>query len=182
MEPVSIYNKDGFHFIKKANNAFSLTFEMKNKNIVLSKVIDFNLIKLIYDLNGDIYEKVELQQINETEAVMTMLVKHLFEDLGLPQRFTYVHIAKYVETNKILFVSRSIYSERPSNMPPESEQMPLKEMTCECNIINPHHLEFNCKILFEDTMRIPPFAEKMVGLIVFKIFSRVKQFIENVII
>jgi len=35
-------------------------------------------------------------------------------------------------------------------------------------------------VLFEDYVKIPQFAEKMVGLILNKIFKRVKQFIENV--
>lgn len=182
MEPSILYSKDGFQFIKKDKNIFSLSFEMKNNNIILANVIDFSLIKLIYDLNGDIYEKVELQQLNSNEAIMTMLVKHLFEELGLPQRFTHVHVQKYMDTNTITFVSQSIYSERPANMPPDSQQMPLKTMTCKCDILTPHHLKFNCEILFEDNMRVPPFAEKMIGHIVFKIFNRVKQFIENVII
>jgi hypothetical protein len=56
----------------------------------------------------------------------------------------------------------------------------MKNMICSCDILTPHHIGFKCDIFFEDKMTIPPFAEKMVGLILFKIFSRVKQFIENV--
>jgi len=111
---------------------------------------------------------------------MNMLMKHLFEDIGLPQRFSYVHMIKQVEENKITFTSQSIYSERPEGMPENAEQMPIKNMICECNIITPHRIGFSCNIVFEDHMSVPQFAEKMVGLILFKIFNRVKQFIENV--
>jgi hypothetical protein len=153
---------------------------MENNTVVLSNIIDFSLVKLIYDLNSDIYEKVNLVKLDDNQAVMCMLMKHLFEDLGLPQRFSYVHMTKYIEQNKITFVSQSIYGERPEGMPENAEQMPIKNMICECTSVTPHQMRFCCNITFENYMMIPSFAEKMVGLILFKIFNRVKQFIENV--
>ena len=175
-----LYSKEGFAFSKNSKNNYSLTFQMENNFIILSKIIDFSLIELIYKLNDDIYEKIYLNKINDNEVIMSMLMKHLFEDIGLPQRFSYVHMIKCVEPNKITFNSQSIYSERPSGMPDDSEQMPIKNMICECNILTPHRMGFSCNIIFDDHMNIPQFAEKMVGLILFKIFNRVKQFIENV--
>lgn len=175
-----LYTKEGFHFVKNTKNSYSLSFNMDNYNIILANIIDFSLVKLIYDLNGDIYEKVQLNKINDNEVIMTMLIKHLFEDLGLPQRYTHISMKKICEHDKITFISQSIYSERPQGMPVDSEQMQIKNMICECNILTPHKISFKCNIIFEDKMIIPPFAEKMVGLILFKIFSRVKQFIENV--
>ena len=65
-------------------------------------------------------------------------------------------------------------------MPEEAELMAINDLTSVCDIITPHKINFSCNIIFDPTMNIPPFAEKMVGLILFKIFKRVKQFIENV--
>ncbi len=175
-----LYSKEGFTFVKNSKNNYSLTFQMENNTVVLSNIIDFSLVKLIYDLNSDIYEKVNLVKLDDNQAVMCMLMKHLFEDLGLPQRFSYVHMTKYIEQNKITFVSQSIYGERPEGMPENAEQMPIKNMICECTSVTPHQMRFCCNITFENYMMIPSFAEKMVGLILFKIFNRVKQFIENV--
>lgn len=175
-----LYHKEGFTFIKNVKNNYSLNFQMENNNIILSKIIDFNLVKLIYDLNGDIYEKVNLNIKNENEAVIVLLMKHLFEDLGLPQRFSYLHMQKFSEENNIKFVSQSIKSERPNGMPPDAELMPVQNMTCDCQILTPHKIKFTCNILFEPSMTIPTVAEKLVGLILYKIFNRVKQFIENV--
>lgn len=179
-EPIELYYKEGFTFSKNGNNNYSLTFQMENKSIILSEVIDFSLIELIYKLNSDIYEKFNLHKINDNHAIMTMLMKHLFEELGLPQRFSHVHIIKQIEPTKITFISQSIYSERPEDMPENAEQMSIKNMDCVCNIITPHNINFSCNITFEDYMIVPRFVEKIVGLILFKIFSRVKQFIEKV--
>ncbi len=175
-----LYSKEGFTFAKIKKNNYVLNFKMENNTFFLSNIIDFSLVKLIYDLNGDIYEKVNLTKLDDNQAVMCMLMKHLFEDIGLPQRFSYVHMTKHIEPNKITFISKSIYSERPEGMPESSEQMPIRNMVCECNIITPHKMGFSCNVMFDDHMIIPPFAEKMVGLILFKIFNRVKQFIEKV--
>jgi hypothetical protein len=179
-EPIVLYSKEGLEFKKIKNNNYNLIFDMENYNIILAKIIDFSLLKLIYELNGDIYEKTDIKKINENEAILTLLMKNLFEDLGLPQRFTYVHIKKNIEEHKISFVSESIRSERPQGIPIDSKLMPIKTSICDCFIINPHKIKFCCDITFDDEMNIPQFAEKIVGLILFKIFKRVKQFIENV--
>jgi hypothetical protein len=174
-----LYSKEGFDFVKNSKNDYSLSFQMENNSIILSKVIDFNLVKLIYDLNNDIYEKVKIEMINENEAIANLLMKHLFEELGLPQRFSYLHMKKFVGENNIKFVSQTIKSNRPEGMPIEAELMPIQTMTCNCDIITPHKIKFTCRVLFEPVMNVPPVAEKLVGLILYKIFKRVKQFIEN---
>lgn len=175
-----LYSKEGFTFTKNDKNDYSLSFSMQNNYIVLSKIIDFNLVKLIYDLNSDIYEKININIINENEAIANLLMKHLFKDLGLPQRFSYVRINKIVEENSIKFISQTIKPEVPEGMPLDAELMPIKIMICDCAIITPHQMHFTCNVKFENSMIIPPVAEKLVGLILYKIFNRVKQFIDNV--
>ena len=175
-----LYSKEGFRFVKNENNNYNLSFEMENNHIILSKIIDFNLVKLIYDLNVDIYEKVNLKIINENEATINLLMKHLFEDLGLPQRFSYVHVKKTFESNSISFDLQTIKSNRPEGMPLDAELMPMKNMNCNCDIITQHKIRFTFNVLFENHMLLPPVVEKIVGLILYKIFNRVKQFIENV--
>lgn len=175
-----LFYKEGLKFVKVKKNCYKLNFSMENNNIILSKIIDFNLIKLIYDLNADIYENVFIEKINENEVIATMLMKHLFEDIGLPQRFSYTHINKFVEDNKITFLSNSIKSSRPHGVPADSELMAIENMTIICDIITSHKVNFSLNIIFEQDVTVPSFLEKVVGVIVGKIFKRVKQFIENV--
>jgi hypothetical protein len=176
----TLINKDGFLFSIVEKNHYKLTFSMENKNIILSKIIDFGLIKLIYDLNSDVYEKIKITKLNESEIIAELLMKHFFEDLGLPQRFSFIHMRKIVEENRIIFHSQSIKSHRPEGMPADSELMSLQDLECVCNIITPHRINFNVDVFFDSNMNVPNFAEKMIGMILLKIFTRVKQFIENV--
>ena len=175
-----LYSKEGFVFTKNEKNNYSLVFQMENNHMILSKIVDFNLVKLIYDLNNDIYEKVNLKIINENEATINLLMKNLFEDLGLSQRFSYVHVKRTTHENSILFEFQTIKSERPEGMPVDAELMPIKTMKCNCDIITPHRIRFTFNVLFENYIVVPPVVEKLVGLILYKIFNRIKQFIENV--
>lgn len=179
-EPIVLLKRDGFEFIKKRKNHYSLFFSMTNKNIILSKILDFNLVKLIYDLNTDIYVHVNLEKVDENNANITLLMKHLFEDLGLPQRFSYVTLERKVTDNKTLFTGQSIKTHRPPNVPDESELMAMKNMNIECISLDDHNVTFKVDVIFEDYVIIPPFAEKMINVILNKIFIRVKQFIENI--
>jgi hypothetical protein len=180
MDSKILYDKDNMRFTKLNEKNYCLEFTMENKNILLTNIVDFSLIKLIYDLNGDIYEGVDLEKINDTEANICLLIRPLFEDLGLPQKYSYLHIEKIINENQIIFRSKSIYNKRPINIPDEAELMAMKENIGVCDIITPHKIKFTFTVLFEDYVKIPQFAEKMVGLILSKIFKRVKQFIENV--
>ena len=65
-------------------------------------------------------------------------------------------------------------------MPPDAEVVPIRKMVSNCDIITPHKIRFTFIVLFENYMVVPPVVEKLVGLILYKIFNRVKQFIENI--
>ena len=180
MDSKILYEKDGMKFTKLENKKYCLEFSMENKNINMVNIVDFSLIKLIYDLNCDIYESVDLQKLNENQATVTLLMKHLFEDLGLVQKFSYLYIKREVTENKITFLSKTIKSERPPDMPPDSELMPIENMIIDFHIITPHKIKLSCNILFQDKTVLLPIIEKIFSIALFKIFTRVKQFIENV--
>jgi hypothetical protein len=118
--------------------------------------------------------------VNENEATIILLMKHLFEDLGLPQRFSHIRMVKTIEERKIVFNSQSIKDHRPEGMPDDAELMAIQQLNCTCNIITNHKIDFSVNVIFDPTMNVPPFAEKLVGMILHKIFKRVKLFIENV--
>jgi hypothetical protein len=175
-----LFNKEGFTFSRTKKNQYKLEFTMENKNIIISKIIDFNLIKLIYDLNPDVYEKVDLEIHNEFEAVASLLLKHFFEDIGLAQKYSFLHIRKFIEEKKIIFKSQSIRDRRPEGIPDNCEQMNIQDFISVCDIVTPHKINFTFNVFFDPDVKIPAFAEKMIGVILFKIFKRVKQFIENI--
>jgi hypothetical protein len=177
-----LFEKDNMKFTKITDKKYCMAFSIENQNIILANVIDVNLIKLIYDLNPDVYESVLLEKINDDESIVTLVLKNFFEDLGLPQKYSHLHVKQTISDNVIIFNSQSIKSNRPTNIPDEAEQVAMKENIGVCEIITPHKVNFSFTILFEDNIIIPAFMEKMIGIILNKIFKRVKQFIEKITI
>jgi len=177
---------------KTQDEEYHMQCEIENKNLILEKIIDFDMMKLVYDLNRDIYEKTELHKINDLEADIIFIMKDLFPDLGIPQRFAYLKVKKEVEkdpitkkTSKIIFQSQFILDEKgefktPEHIPQNVYPLPIERMDVECIFFNEHKMHFSNKIkINQKKMKIPAFLEKMISTIIYKVFSRLKQFIEN---
>lgn len=177
-----ILNKNGLEITKCAKNKYKLRFHLENNNIYIEKIIDFPLIKLVYDLNPDVYEQTNIEKVGDNQANVTLLFKHFFEDLGLPQRYSYVHMTKHVVKNNITFIIKSITTEKPSGMPIDSELMPIQDIIGSFDIVSPHMANVMFDIVFNERFNTPVFAEKIIAQILLKVFTRVKQFIENIAI
>lgn len=175
-----LYSKEGFIFYKIEEKNYKMVFNIENDYIDLSKIIDFNMIKLIYELNPDIYEKINIEIINDNHAIFASLFKHFCQDLGLPQNYSFIDMKMIREENKITIKSKTIYSHKPDFVSDDVELMKMDDFTSTCNIITPHKIFFVFNILFNSDADIPKFAEKIAGIILFKIFKRLKLFIENV--
>ena len=185
-----LFNKDGFIFYKIKENEYCCTFSLNNNNIMLSQIIDFNLVKLIYDLNTDIYEKTKLDKINDDSAILFVLIKHFFKDLGLPQRYSNLQIDRIMDKEKITFIGKTKIIDTNTNtntntifaeekIPDNAELLHIKDIKNVCTIVNPHHIDCCFSIILDTNDNIPLFAEKMISNIIHKIVIRVKQFIEN---
>lgn len=177
-----LFEKEGFEFIKNDNNNYSLSFELCNKNIYFRNVIDFGLIKLVFDLNPDIFEKVTMEKINENEVTIAVLTNNAFEDLGIMQEYVYLNTIKNNNHSSLItFRSTPINNKYPSDFPPNVCQLPINYINCDCKILNMNTINFTFNINLIGNPQFPiEFAEKMLGNILFKMFKRVKQFIENI--
>ena len=179
-ELVELFNKENCSFKRYGFNKYLLEYDIENKNIYMEKIIDFSLIQLIYNLNPDIYEHIEFNKINENEAVAVLLMKHFFEDIGFPQRYSFMNIKKIIEKNRILFKAQTIIqSKKPEKIPNEAEVLYIDDLTCICYLITPHKVKISFDINFNSGFHIPLFAEKIIGVIIHKIFKRLKLFIEK---
>ena len=173
-----LFNKDNLKFTRKGSNHYSLEFIIENNNIELSKIIDFNIIKLIHSLNNDIYEKVNLDKKDDNNATVTILIKNFFEDVGLPQYFVHVDVTKNNTDDYILFEAQS-NNEKPQDIPKDIMQMKIYKLTTKCDIITNNKMSIVTNVVFDNKIKVPLFVEKMASLILNKIFKRLKQFIEN---
>jgi hypothetical protein len=174
-----ITERDGMKFARTSKNNYQMSFSMQNQFIHLPSIIHFDLLKLMYELNSDIYEKTHLEKLNEKEAVVTLLMKHFFQDLGLPQRYSHLHVERTESDEMICFHSQTIHADRPEWIPKEVHLVSMKSMKLLCEIVTPHKVNVLSSVVFNENHVVPPFMEKFVGVILHKIFNRLKQFIEN---
>jgi hypothetical protein len=169
--------------IDKINRGeYKLFFSLGNNNITLVNIIDFNLIKLLYELNKDIYENIELNIINDNNANLLIIYKHLFQDLGINQKYSFFKIKKNTsETNKIIFQLEMEKTDSIIKLLPENvEQIPLVYAVFECKIINDYKMDFIFNIKIDTQLiELPEFIDKFLCNIFVKMFNRFKQFIEN---
>ena len=60
----------------------------------------------------------------------------------MPQKYSHLHVTKIINDKQIIFRSKSIYTDRPQNIPEDAELMAMKENIGVCNIITPHKINF----------------------------------------
>jgi len=178
---------NNFQMNNVANGEYNMHFNLENNNIKLDNIIDFHLIKLLYDLNQDIYEKIDLKIVNDTQAILLAINKHLFQDLGISQKYSCLKITKKIQdTKKIIFdlqtiKTNSIEHSMSHLIPEKAEQLPIEQFIIVCNVINQHKI--NTIIDFKlntNIIELPDFIENVLCKIFMKMFKRVKQFIENI--
>jgi hypothetical protein len=148
----------------------------------LDTIINFDLIKLIYDLNTDICEKVNLDKQDENTAIISVLIKNLFEDLGLSQKYSCLQITKNIHNSQIILDLKIIIpTNKPEWLTNDMEMANIKSMKLISDVSKSRHkIKFNFLVDFQEDMEAPVFVQKVSVMIINKIINRLKQFIENV--
>jgi hypothetical protein len=179
-----LYDKNGIKFMKIDNN-YRVSFDIKNPYINLIELINVDLLTLIYKLNPDIYESNRVEKMDDDEAYAIGIMKNFFEDLGMPQRYSYLHIRR-MHTDKnnlniVRFNARTIYDKRPEGISQDLEIVSFDKMISAIEIVSSHHLRIVQDIYINENVNLSPMIEKFVGTIIVKISKRIKQFIESAI-
>ena len=178
-----ITDKDGIRFLKSKDNIFSIRFSILNNFVSLPEVVNFNFIRLIYDLNPDVYEYVNVNiSDNGEEAHFLVTMKHFFKDLGLPQKYSSLHVTQTPYNSKLNtteFYGKTTTTQKPPNLPNKAELLPLQHMNIKCEFRSNHEVNFSVELIFEDNFSLLPMVEKLVGKILYKIFNNTKKFIQG---
>ena len=163
---------------KEHNNIFTLHFEVKNPNMLLRKLIDLKLYNLMYELNKDVLERVEICMKMMTVHSMYCLFKRFGSELGIAQKYMLLHTTREEDTNtgNVRIMSKSI----PSNHTIEGcEVVNSKYANLVVSFHTEHHAEIHYEFHMDMEDDLPTYMENIVGLLMKKIFFRLKTFIEN---
>ena len=180
MEKVLI-DKNELKVVKINNNKFNISFNIKNEKINLIKLINIDFIKIIYEINKDLIEKFIIEKKSDTEACIFILCKDLFTDLGLPQFYYSFNIKQDITdfNNNIKFIFSTILNDENENIDKNMLDAKIEKCIMQCSIINEHYIEFNIEVLVTPSEMFSSIIEKMISMMIYNVFNRVKQFICN---
>lgn len=160
------------------NNKYIMSLSIENNYINLTDLINFNLAQIIYEVNKDIFENINIIRISENEAVVCILIKHFFEDI-FSQQYICLNMKLFHDATSIMFSAKTNSEfQMPFNIPKNAELLDIDTILINCAIKNTHKVEFKSTIKYMSSLDIPEYIEKLAAKIINKIFMRTKQFIE----
>jgi len=176
---IEIINNKYFKIFKE-NNKYSFNCNIKNEKIYLNEIINLELIKTLFDLNKDIFQETSIEKIDNENVNIIIIFKHLFKELGLTQKYTYISLKKNIIDDKIIIIGTPIknINKNINNI----ELLDFNKTQLTFNNIQEH--EMNCFIEFDLDIEenIPQYIVNIIIMIWSKMFNRLKEFIENIVI
>jgi hypothetical protein len=170
-----------YMLVRLATNKYRMTSIIENNNIYMNNILDFNLINLTYQTNLEQFEKFNLNIINDDEANVFLLMKHVFKEMGLKQRYICFDIKKVEIENGISFIltQNDEYGQQMNDCT-NAHSMPIKHMLCNFEVVSPHKLKMTEYINFDPENGMPTILEPVFALILKTMFKRTRKFIEAI--
>lgn len=167
--------------VRIATNKYRMTTTIENKRIYMKNLLNFNLINLVYQTNLDKFDKINLNIINEEDANVFILMKHLFKEMGLKQRYFCFDIKKIELENGLSFIltQNAEYGQQVNNCS-NAHLLPIKHMLYNFELVSLHKLKMTQYINFDPEVGLPAFLEPVFGLVSKTMLKQMKQFIEAI--
>lgn len=175
-----------YKIIEENKILFELNFNITNKNITVKNVVNFKLFELMAELNKDIIEKQIILGSDKNFIDLLIIFNKFSDDLGMNKQYYSTRTNKLDHNNKTIFSSNNINAD--INTVKQKYNIDLLNY----NLINNsnNNLEFiylnehsmNCIYKFNMDLKddLPIYMENMLGLLMKKVFFRLKTFIENI--
>lgn len=175
-------------------NTFLIDFEIVNSEITLDRFCSFNIFKLLFELNReDAIQDLQIVDLNDAVNTKDILIifKKKCDDVGIKQKYMKTRLMLAVLRNEQTGVANYVFeSDIDPKFGPLFESTDLvaggrmEEMrdigTVLCmSLINAHRLRLQFKISVPiSVQKQPSYIENSLALIMKKIFTRLKEFIE----
>lgn len=192
-----ICDKDSVYLSRdKPNHMYLIEFQSKNQKIRMDTMMTFDIYKLIYELNKDIFVSYHIAYPNPADPSRAEIMFIFKSAMGLGERYTHVnahmpHLLDSREEGKgyIVYIhSVNVPENGPSLLrhliPKRAEQIDSDNSNITIQVQpDGHGIQFYYmfKLILSkpgDVISIPPFVEKTISIMMKTIFVRMKQFIE----
>ena len=192
-------DKDSVYLSRdKSSHMYLIEFKSKNPKIRMDTMMTFDIYKLIYELNKDIFVAYHIAYPDPADPSHAELMFIFKSAMGLGERYTHVHahMPHLLEPRMegqgyvVHIHSTNVPENGPSLLrhliPKRAEQIDSDNSNITIQVQSDGHgIQFYYKFKLQlskpgDVITIPPFVEKAIGILMKTIFVRLKQFIECV--
>lgn len=162
----------------KSTGAFYIWFKVRNDKVDLPSLIDTALFDMFASLNPDTVESVKITESRSRDDLDVLYVlKRFGADLGIPQKCMHLRTTLQRGPGKVTASGRAI----PYSSSPNQSLSPIKDCLSETVFTwdDPHEMQVT--YMFQGTVheRLPAYMANIMGLLMKKLFLRVKEFIEK---
>lgn len=179
-----ICSKENIILIKNKENDYRLLLTSKNKNINFKNIINFNIYKILGEVNKKNIESCEMvSTVSNNTAKFLFKFKALGLDIGIPKKYMYLETkCSQINQNEIEYISQSIDI---TGSEIEKSVKGYEKITCHSSSLK-IKLESNEQIDVDYNFHIdihenlPIFATNLLGFLMKKMFLNLKLFIEKI--
>jgi hypothetical protein len=177
----SVCLKENVHLKREKNiDLYLLQFYLENKNRNLCDIINLNMYTLLYTLNKDNFEKIEIKKwLSDHEVEVLFLFKPFGKELGIKPKYMYVKSIEKIENGKKIYTGYDIEYPNLSEIAGyEKVNTAISNMVVNFESNNKVNINYIFKLDLSHSL--PIYMENILGLIMKKMFIHLKKFIESV--
>ena len=173
--------KENVHLKRdKKSEIYSLQFYLDNPKYNLYNIINLNMYNLLYELNQDNFEKIEIKNwLSNSEVDVLFLFKQFGKYLGIKPKYMYIRATEIVENGKKTYNGYDIEYPYPDELT-NYEKVTTRISTMVVNFESNHKININYLFKLDLAHSLPIYMENVLGLIMKKMFLHLKQFIETI--
>lgn len=163
--------------------SFTLEFSLTNEKIDLHNVIGLKLFEVINAVNKDVIDDVVfITHPDDGKDFIENLVilKRFGEEFGIAQKCIYSKTKMIIDDeDTVRFVAEQLPCPDNVTLPTNCETVSAGKSTLKIKVNNntQAHVVYTFNLKLDDN--VPKYMEKMPGLLMKKMFLRLKSFIEN---
>lgn len=179
---------------EKNNNIYLLQFLAENRNVNLYNMINLEIYNLMFTLNKDNFDKIEIHGItypslsldnNEhssqdkivNEVNVLFLFKQFGSELGIKPKYMYVKVTEVCEPNKKTYNCVDIDYPNPDVLKNYDKIVnTISSMVVNFESYHKINISYIFKLDLSDSL--PIYMENIMGIIMKKVFLNLRNFIE----
>ena len=182
-ETNNICTKNNIILSKSDMNDYTLNLRSNNNKINYRNIINFNIYKILGEVNPKNIESCELiEQLDLHKATFLFKFKAFGPDIGIPKKYMYLETTCNQISNNIIEYSSTNLTDTTNinSLIKGYEPITSNYSNLRITLLDENTIEVIYKFNIDINEVLPTFASNLIGLLMKKMFLNLKTFIENI--